>query len=131
MKSENQDSCEPPHDICERSFLFAVRIVTLCRVLSHASSPNEERLLASQLFRSGTSIGANIEEAQASQSKPDYISKMSIACKEARETRYWLRLLAAASDIPPDKLHAITDEANQLIAILTTIVKKCRLSLDK
>ncbi|AWI10629.1 four helix bundle protein [Ereboglobus sp. PH5-10] len=120
-----------PHDICERTFLFAVRIVNLCRTLSDRAATNEARLLSSQLFRSGTSVGANVEEAQSSQSKPDYIAKLSIACKEARETRYWLRLLEAAGILQSDRLHDITDEANQLIAILTTIIKKCRASLPK
>ena len=77
-------------------------------------------------MRSGTSIGANAEEAHGSQSKADFVSKMSIACKEARETHYWLRLLAASEIVPEKRLHELIDESNQLIAILTTIVKKCR-----
>ncbi|MDF9834244.1 four helix bundle protein [Ereboglobus sp. PH5-5] len=131
MKGEKKEAGGMPHDICERTFLFAVRIVNLCRTLSDRAATNEARLLSSQLFRSGTSVGANVEEAQSSQSKPDYIAKLSIACKEARETRYWLRLLEAAGILQSDRLHDITDEANQLIAILTTIIKKCRASLPK
>jgi four helix bundle protein len=88
----------------ERSYAFAVSIVRLSRQLKRA----REYELASQLLRSGTSIGANVEEAQAAQSKPDFVAKMAVACKEARETGYWLRLIrdseaAAPSEItPPD-----------------------------
>lgn len=112
------------HDICERTFRFGVRVVKLCQALDE--KPGVSRTLASQLLRSGTSVGANVEEAQAGQSKPDFVSKLSIACKEARETHYWLRLLSAADIVPTDRLQALQDEANQLIAILTTIVKKSR-----
>ncbi len=112
------------HDIKERTFEFATRVVRLCRALEE--SPGISRTLANQLLRSGTSVGANVEEAHGSHSKPDFIAKMSIANKEARETNYWLRLLAAADVVPSDELTDITDESNQLIAILTTIVKRSR-----
>lgn len=111
-------------DICERTFHFGVRVVRLCQALD--GKPGVSRTLASQLLRSGTSVGANVEEAQAGQSKADFTSKLAIACKEARETHYWLRLLAAADIVPSDRLQALQDEANQIIAILTTIVKKSR-----
>lgn len=111
-------------DICERTFQFGVRIVRLCRELD--GTPGVSRTLAGQLLRSGTSAGANVEEAQAGQSKPDFLSKLSIACKEARETHYWLRLLAATDIVPAQRLQTLQDEANQLIAILTTIIKKAR-----
>jgi len=77
--------------ITDRSFEFAVRVVKLCKYLE--AQDRVSRTLANQLLRSGTSIGANVEEAQAGQSKADFIAKMSIARKEARETHYWLRLL--------------------------------------
>ena len=115
-----------PTDICERTFEFAARIVKLCQTLTKRPAPEEGRLLAKQLFRAGTSIGANTEEAQASQSKADFIAKISIACKEARETLYWLRLLARCEIIPKKRLERITDEANQLTAILTAIIRKSR-----
>jgi four helix bundle protein len=89
-------------DIRERTFEFATRVVRLCRVLEE--SPGVSRTLANQLPRSGTSIGANVEEAHGSHSKPDFIAKMSIANKEARETNYWLRLLAASDVIAAEKL---------------------------
>jgi four helix bundle protein len=77
----------------ERTFAFAKRIVRLCQRLD--GSPGISSTLANQLLRSGTSIGANVEEGQGSQSEADFVSKYSIACKEARETPYWLRLIAA------------------------------------
>jgi len=78
--------------------------------------------LASQLFRSATSIGANVEEAQAAQSKKDFISKMSIAAKEARETRYWLRLLDE-SDLTIKDIKHLLKEIEEIINILTKIIK--------
>ncbi len=111
-------------DITERTFDFATRIVQLRRVLDE--NPGAPRTLANQLLRSGTSIGANVEEAQAAQSKPDFISKLSISCKEARETLYWLRLLIATGIMPETKLVSLKNEANELVAILTTIIKNSR-----
>jgi four helix bundle protein len=114
----------PELNIPERTFTFATRIVRLCQTLDQ--KPGVSRTLANQLLRAGTSVGANVEEAQAGQSKPDFISKISIAAKEARETDYWLRLLTATELLPQAKLAELTDEANQLVAILTTIVKRSR-----
>ena len=111
-------------DIKERSFEFSVRIVKLCQSLD--SEPGVSRVLANQLLRSGTSIGANIEEAHGSQSKADFTAKMYISCKEARETHYWLRLLVATDLVAAEKLVSLLDESNQLVAILTTIVKKAK-----
>ena len=80
------------------------------------------RDLTRQLLRSGTSIGANLEEADAAQSKPDFISKCTIALKEARESHYWLRLLRASGKMRDgDRL---LSDANELVAILTAIVRK-------
>ncbi|MFZ4776630.1 MAG: four helix bundle protein [Terrimicrobiaceae bacterium] len=118
-----EESKTPP-DICDRTFEFAVRVVKLCQTLDE--KPGVSRTLANQLLRSGTSIGSNVEESQAGQSKSDFVSKLSISCKEARETHYWLRLLAATNIIPESKLAALIDEADQLIAILTTIIKNSR-----
>jgi four helix bundle protein len=67
-----------------------------------------------------------VEEGQGSQSRADFIAKYYIACKEARETHYWLRLLVATEIVPAEQLIDITNEAGQLVAILTSIVKKCR-----
>ena len=111
-------------DLPDRTFAFAERIVKLCLALEQ--NGRISATLANQLLRSGTSIGANVEEGQASQSKADFVSKYSIACKEARETHYWLRLLASTELVSPDRLAPLTDEANELIAILTAIIKKSR-----
>ena len=119
------DTGTPP-DICERTFEFATRVVKLCQALDE--KPGVSRILAGQLLRSGTSIGANVEEAQGGQSKADFVSKLAIACKEARETHYWLRLFAETNVVSEQKLNPLIDEANQLVAILTTIIKNTRAS---
>jgi four helix bundle protein len=111
-------------DLPERTFEFARRIVEMCKVLDQ--KPGVSRTLANQLLRSGTSVGANVEEGQAGQSRADFVSKLSIACKEARETHYWLRLLSATELVPESRLTGLLDEANQLVAILTTIIKKTK-----
>lgn len=115
---------QPKRDLPERTFEFARRVVKLCQALDQ--TPGVSRTLASQLLRAGTSIGANVEEGQGSQSRADFIAKYSIACKEARETNYWLRLLAASEIMTDEKLKDLIDESNQLIAILTTIIKTTR-----
>jgi four helix bundle protein len=111
-------------DLPERTFEFAKRIILLAQTLDE--HPGVQRTLANQLLRSGTSIGANVEEGQASQSQADFVSKYRIACKEARETNYWLRLLVSTELIPESKLASILQECHELIAILTTITKKLR-----
>jgi four helix bundle protein len=115
-------------DLPERTFQFAQRVVKLCQFLD--AKPGGSRTLGKQLLRSGTSIGANVEEGQASQSAADFISKYSIACKEARETYYWLRLLAASQILPSNQLAELETECNELVAIMTTIVKKMRSKLQ-
>ncbi|QOX79414.1 four helix bundle protein [Trichlorobacter lovleyi] len=116
-------------DIPERTFEFARKIVKLCQVLDQV--PGVSRTLSNQLLRSGTSIGANVEEGQGSQSRADFIAKYSIACKEARETHYWLRLLAATEILPQSQLSELLEEAHQLVSILTAIVKKCRANNER
>lgn len=118
------DDAGAVRDLPSRTFEFARRVVKLCASLD--ATPGISRTLANQLLRSGTSIGANVEEGQASQSRADFTSKYSIACKEARETLYWLRLLAAAQIVPEKRLTPLIDESNQLVSILTAIVKKTR-----
>lgn len=109
-------------DICQRTFEFSVRIVNLCRFLNKQGY--EIRDLSRQLIRSGTSIGANVEEAQAAQSTADFISKLKIALKEARETRYWLRLLVATELVKEKRLIPLIDEANELMNIIGAIIVK-------
>lgn len=111
-------------DVDSRSFKFAVRIVKLYRVLDE--QPGVGRTLAKQLLRSGTSVGANVEEAQAGQSKADFISKMSISLKEARETLYWLRILEAAEVLPESRLIELKKEAEEITKILASIIVSAR-----
>ncbi len=113
-----------PQEISERAFAFAVRVLKLCQKLD--TTPGASLTLANQLLRSGTSIGANLEESKGGQSRADYLSKVSIALTEARATYYWLRFLVATNFLPESQLAPLLDEANQLIAILTTIVKKLK-----
>ena len=108
-------------DLVERMFVFARRVVRLRQVLD--GTPGVSRTLANQLLRSGTSIGANVEEGQAAQSRADFLNKLSFARKEARETHYWLPLLAATDIVSEPRLTDLLDEGAQLIAILTTITK--------
>ena len=111
-------------DIQERSFRFACRIVTLHKELVKRDST--ARILAGQLLRSGTSIGANLEEACAGHSKADFISKCTIALKEARETHYWMKLLEATEMLAQHESEPLIKEAGELTAILTAIVKNAR-----
>ena len=110
--------------ITDRSFNFAVRIVRLCQFLE--KQDRVSKTLANQLLRSGTFVGANIEEAQAGQSKADFTAKMSIALKEARETLYWLKLLKKAEMISEEKIDRILQESDELVRILTSIVKSAQ-----
>ena len=104
--------------IKEKSYGFALNIITLYKQLKE----NKEYVISKQLLKSGTSIGANVEEAGAAQSKKDFLSKMSIASKEARETKYWLRLLDD-SRLVDITLIDYQKEIDQIINILTKIVK--------
>jgi four helix bundle protein len=115
---------EQRHNLPERTFEFARRIVKLCQTLDQ--TPGVSRALAHQLLRAGSSVGANVEEGQASQSRADFTARYYVACKEAREAHYWLRLLAATGLVSSDKLTELIAESDELIAILTTIVKKTR-----
>jgi len=110
--------------ITDRTFEFAVRIIRLCQYLEKQDSVS--RTLANQLLRSGTSIGANTEEAQAGQSKADFIAKMSIARKESRETLYWIRLLKATNLVDKNMISEIIKESDELVRILTSIVKSAQ-----
>jgi four helix bundle protein len=104
--------------IVDKTFAFAVRIAYLYKKLKL----EKEFQIGNQLFRSAGSIGANVEEAQAAQSKKDFVSKISIACKEARETRFWLRVTAESQLIDID-LKPYIQEIDEIISILTRIIK--------
>lgn len=109
----------------ERSFSFALEVVRLYRELQS----HKEYVLSKQLLRSGTSIGANVEEASAGQSRKDFLAKMCIASKEARETRYWLRLLQESRLVELNVTREL-QAVDELIRILTSIVKTTSESMD-
>jgi four helix bundle protein len=107
--------------IAERAFQFAVRTVKLCERLWTRGWAS--RKVADQLFDSGTSIGANVAEAQGGQTKPDFLAKMAIARKESWETIYWLKLAIATSITTKDEVAWELDEAQQLKAMITAAIK--------
>ena len=109
----------------EKSFRFALDIIRLyCRLRD-----KHEFVISKQLLRSGTSIGANVEETVSAQSRKDFLSKMAIAAKEARETKYWLRLLQESELVDVDVRGEIA-QAEELIRILTSIVKTTKQQPD-
>jgi len=101
----------------DKSFDLALKIIDLYKFLRY---DKKEYVISKQLLRSGTSIGANIEEAQAAQSKKDFLSKMAIASKEARETQYWLKLLIRSGYIEQND---VISDCDELVRLLTSIVK--------
>ena len=103
-----------------KSFEFAVRIV---RLYQYLTAEKKEYVLSKQVLRSGTSIGANIAEAQKAQSKADFYSKMSIALKEANETHYWLRLLHRTEYLTEKEFQSMEPEIKEIISILVSICK--------
>ena len=105
--------------IRDEAFQFAIKIIRLARGLRE----QREYDLASQIWRAGTGIGANVEEAQAAQSRADFISKMSIASKEAREAQYWLRLAQEGGILPEAETAMLREDCEKLVRILTSIVK--------
>ena len=120
LKSVVEDQ-EP--DIRSRTFEFSVQVIELYKFLQFEK---KEYVLGKQLLRSGTSIGANVEEATAAQSMKDFIAKMSIALKEARETNYWLRLLKRTGFIKKDNL---INESSEIMNILGAIIRTSRKNL--
>ena len=104
--------------ILEMTFQFSLQVIHLYKQLIE----RKEYVLSKQLLRSGTSIGANVEEANAAQSKKEFIAKMSIASKEARETRYWLRLLDKSQIVSLD-YEPLLNSIGHIINIITKIVK--------
>jgi four helix bundle protein len=114
----------PAYDLCQRTFEFSLAILTLWQKAIKARG--FPRPLANQLLRAGTSIGANVEEGRAGQSKADFISKYSIARKEARETSYWLRMMVASALVAETDGRPLIKEAEEIISILTAIIKKTK-----
>ena len=104
-----------------KSFDFAVRMVKLYK---HLLEDKGERIISKQVLRSGTSIGANVSEAQRGQSKPDFNAKMNVALKEANETYYWLRLLHSTDYLSDKEFESVEKDIREIISILVSICKK-------
>ena len=104
-----------------KSFDFAVRIVHLYK---HLTKTKREFVMAKQLLRSGTSIGANVAEGEKGQSKADFNAKMNIALKEANESEYWIRLLYRTEYLTKEEFNSIEKDIKEIIAILVSICKK-------
>lgn len=110
--------------IQEKSFAFAIRIVNTYKILRNEK---KEFVLSKQLLRSGTSIGANVEEAIGGQSKADFISKISITYKEARETLYWIKLLYATDYLSKEMADSLINDSEEICRIIgkiQTTIKK-------
>jgi len=111
----------------DKSYAFALKIIRFCKVLILG----KEYVMSKQLLKSGTSIGANIEEAQQAESKKDFISKLSIALKEAHESDYWLRLIRDSGYATNAETAHLRKEADQIISLLTSIIKSAKYNLEK
>jgi len=105
--------------VAEKSYAFALRIVKLYK---HLSQTEKEFILSKQVLRSGTSIGANIEEAVAASSRADFINKLNISAKETRETIYWLRLLKDSDFISSTAFDSLFQDATELKKLLSSIL---------
>jgi four helix bundle protein len=108
--------------IKEKSFLFAIEIVSLYKILVE----RKEFVLSKQLLRSGTSIGANVRESEHAQSKADFIHKLSIALKEANETEYWIDLLFETKYLSQTEFDIIKPKIVELLKLLTSIINSSK-----
>lgn len=104
--------------IVDKSYLFSLSVIKTCRNLKD----QKEFEIASQFLRSGTSVGANVEEAQGAQSRKDFIHKMSIAYKEIRESIYWIRLLLDSQIGDNEELQSLKHQATEISKILSSII---------
>lgn len=113
------------YDLGERSLAFSVRAVNLYRYLEKRHNVPGQ-IIGRQFLRSATSIGANLAEGAAGETRKDFIHKYALAQKEARESRYWLRLMAESELISPKKLAGLIQESEELVAIITSIIVKAK-----
>jgi four helix bundle protein len=123
--SENGDKSI---SITDRTKAFAIRIIKACSFLDE--KPGVCRTLSKQLLRSGTSIGANVHESRSAQSDKDFLHKMEIALKEARETEYWLEILIESEVVEKDKFAQLLKEANEIAKILIASTRKVKERLN-
>ena len=110
-----------PPDIRKRSYGYSLRAIKLYRALQRAKD-GAGWVLGKQYLRAATSIGANVEEAQSAESRLDFVHKYGIAQKEARESVYWLKLLAESGIVPPRRLAPLMKETEELFAVITGII---------
>jgi four helix bundle protein len=110
-----------------KSYAFALKVIKLYQKLS---SEKKEFVLSKQILRSGTSIGANIEEANQAESKRDFIHKLGIAQKEANETHYWIRLLTDSNFLDQNTSAILKDDCEELIKLITSSIKTAKNNLD-
>ncbi|MEX6685951.1 four helix bundle protein [Danxiaibacter flavus] len=117
-----------PNPIQQKTYKFALRIINAYKFLH---TVHKEYVLSKQLLRSGTSIGAQVMEAEHAQSKPDFLNKMNIALKEANETSYWLHLLKDSNYLDNNMFISIHTDCIEIIKLLSSIVKTTKNSLNK
>ena len=115
---------DKPNPVLDKSYAFALKIVPFCLKIQ---SERKEYVLTKQLLKSGTSVGANVEEAEQAQSKKDFISKLSIALKEAHETRFWLRLMRDTKIAQEKETNELIEEIHQIIKLLVAIIKSSKI----
>lgn len=115
MKTENI--------ILDKTYAFALKIIS---VYKHLSVEKREFVLSKQLLRSGTSIGANMEEAQGGQSQRDFLAKISISYKEARESSYWIRLLRDSDYLTAEEANSLLNDCDEVIKIIGSIQKSIK-----
>ncbi len=115
--SENKNSSESI--IAKKAYAFALEVVQVYKILVH---DKKEFVLSKQLLRAGTSVGANVNEAVSAQSKRDFVHKLSISLKEARETKYWLNLLKDSGYLATDSFINLNDPCDEIIKILSSII---------
>ncbi len=121
MKQEAEEEIGRP--LCEKTYAFAVRVVKCCQ---HLVNQQKEFVLSKQLLRSGTSVGANVEEAHGAVSKAEFSMKMAIAYKECRETKYWLRLMKDTGYLDDKSFRSMHADADELGKMLFVTVKTSR-----
>jgi len=112
--------------LSDKSFNFALTVIKLH---DHLVKTKKEYVVSKQLIRSGTSVGANIEEGMAAQSRKDFISKFSIASKEARESHYWLRLLLASNKITTEEFKQFETDLIEVIKMLSSSIATAKKNL--
>ena len=123
MKKGLANVKEKPYDIQQRTFLFGLNIIRFSEQLPHSQVG---KILCNQLVRSGTSIGANMEEVTAASGKQDFIYKANISLREARESNYWLRLIKESKIVSSPQLDELITESLELMKILGAIISKAR-----